>query len=90
MNDYVLISRHMVNVTIGGLTKSYPQKKKGKRLTRAYVAYLFCHGLGWVEEKGEKWTVFNVADASRLPELFELLEWFDSGTISQLSAAERR
>ena len=78
MSDYVLISRHMVNITIGGLTKTYPQKKRGKRLTRAYVAYMFCQSKGWPEQRGEQWVVFAVGDVAVLPDLFELLEWFDS------------
>ncbi len=78
MIDYVLISRHMVNVTIGGMTISYPQRKRGKRLTRAYVSYLFCQAQGWPVERGEKWIVFKVLDTARLPDLFELLEWFDT------------
>ena len=77
MSDYVLISRHFVNVTIGGVTKSYPQKKRGKRLTRAYVAYMFCQAQGWPAQQGEKWVVFNVKDVAKLPDLCELLEWFD-------------
>jgi hypothetical protein len=59
VSDYVLISRHVVEITIGGVTKSYPQKKKGKRLTRAYVAYMFCQAQGWPLQKGDKWVVFN-------------------------------
>jgi hypothetical protein len=78
MSDYVLISRHIVNITIGGMTKSYPQKKRGKRLTRAYVAYLFCQAQGWPVQRGEKWVVFNVKEVAKLPDLFELMEWFDS------------
>jgi hypothetical protein len=78
MSDYVLISRHVVEITIGGMTKSYPQKKKGQRLTRAYVVYLFCQAQGWTVQRGEKWIVFDVPEVARLPKLFELLEWFDS------------
>jgi hypothetical protein len=78
MTDYVLISRHIVNVTIGGLTKSYSQKKRGEHLTRAYVAYMFCLAQGWPVQRGEKWAVFYVKEAARLPDLFELLEWFDA------------
>jgi len=77
MSDYVLISRHMVNITIGGITKSYPQKKRGKRLTRAYMAYMFCQRLGWPIQRGEKWVVFSVLDVAKLPDLFKLLEWFE-------------
>jgi hypothetical protein len=77
MTDYVLINRYMVNVTIGGMTKSYPQKKRGKRTTRSYLAYLFCQAQGWPVEQGEKWAVFKVKDVAKLPDLFELLEWFD-------------
>jgi len=77
MKDYVLISRHLVGVTIGEMTKTYPQKKRGKRLTRAYVAYLFCQQQGWPMEKGDRWVVFKVTDTAKLPQLFELLEWFD-------------
>ncbi len=77
MSDYVLISRHIVNITIGGMTKSYPQKKRGKRLTRAYLAYMFCQAQGWPVQRGEKWVVFNVIEVAKLPELFELMEWFE-------------
>ncbi len=76
MSDYVLISRHIVNITIGGVTTSYPQKKKGKLLTRAYVAYMFCLAQGWPAQHGEKWVVFYVQNPARLPALFDLMDWF--------------
>ncbi len=76
MSDYVLISRHIVNITIGGITTSYPQKKKGRHLTRAYVAYMFCLAQGWPLQRGEKWVVFYVQDTGRLPALFDLMDWF--------------
>jgi hypothetical protein len=77
MNDYVLISKHLVQITIGGLNKTYDQKKKGQRLTRGMVAYWFCRGHNWPEKKSQKWTVFEALDSFKLSRLCELMEWFD-------------
>jgi len=77
MTDYVLITRHIIQVTIGNVSKTYDQKKKGKRLSRSLAAFMFCRKQGWPVEHGEKWSVFEANDPSKLSELCELMEWFD-------------